>query len=230
MHRAGAAAPARHPSSSLGLRAEAARLVHGQPRIRPRRAHPLRDRAERRALAALAYDGGVFKPQPVIDHLRALTASIDSFTVLPRLVVSTFADVGRRDGAGCRRPRPSGAERARRPSRTTARRDHGSAREVRRPPAPTSGRRHPTRSCWTRMPSRRRCSRGSPRVTRSPSTRCRARAAPRPSSTPSARSSATASACSSSAPAAPRSRASGTASPGSGFRAWRCRRAICSAT
>ncbi|HEX5728966.1 MAG TPA: AAA family ATPase, partial [Microbacterium sp.] len=45
-------------------------------------------------LAALAYDDGVFKPQPVIDHLRALTASIDSFTVLPRLVVSTFADVG----------------------------------------------------------------------------------------------------------------------------------------
>ncbi|WP_254774000.1 AAA family ATPase [Microbacterium sp. cf046] len=46
------------------------------------------------ALAALAYDGGVFKPQPVIDHLRALTASIDTFTVHPRLVVSTFADVG----------------------------------------------------------------------------------------------------------------------------------------
>lgn len=46
------------------------------------------------ALAALAYDGGVFKPQPVIDHLRALAASIESFTVHPRLVVSTFADVG----------------------------------------------------------------------------------------------------------------------------------------
>lgn len=46
-----------------------------------------------RALAALAYDDGVFKPQPVIDHLRALTAHIDTFTVLPRLVVSTFADV-----------------------------------------------------------------------------------------------------------------------------------------
>ncbi len=46
------------------------------------------------ALAALAHEGGVFKPQPVIDHLRALTASIDSFTVHPRLVVSTFADVG----------------------------------------------------------------------------------------------------------------------------------------
>lgn len=49
-----------------------------------------------RALAALAYDEGVFKPQPVIDHLRALTAHIDTFTVLPRLVVSTFADVSSR--------------------------------------------------------------------------------------------------------------------------------------
>ncbi|WJL96119.1 AAA family ATPase [Microbacterium sp. ET2] len=46
-----------------------------------------------RALAALAYDGGVFKPQPVIDHLRALTASLPNVKVQPRLVVSTFADV-----------------------------------------------------------------------------------------------------------------------------------------
>lgn len=46
-----------------------------------------------RALAELAYEEGVFKPQPVIDHLRALTAHIDTFTVHPRLVVSTFADV-----------------------------------------------------------------------------------------------------------------------------------------
>ncbi len=45
------------------------------------------------ALAALAYDGGVFKPQPVIDHLRALLAQIPTFTVKPRLVVSTFVDV-----------------------------------------------------------------------------------------------------------------------------------------
>ncbi|WP_309065308.1 AAA family ATPase [Microbacterium sp.] len=44
-------------------------------------------------LAALAYDGGVFKPQPVIDQLRALTRHIDTFAVHPRLVVSTFADV-----------------------------------------------------------------------------------------------------------------------------------------
>ena len=46
------------------------------------------------ALAALAHDGSVFKPQPVIDHLRALTTHIPTFTVTPRLVVSTFADVG----------------------------------------------------------------------------------------------------------------------------------------
>jgi len=46
------------------------------------------------ALAALAHSDGVFKPQPVIDHLRAATARIETFTVRPRLVVSTFADVG----------------------------------------------------------------------------------------------------------------------------------------
>ncbi|WP_298743894.1 AAA family ATPase [uncultured Microbacterium sp.] len=46
-----------------------------------------------RALAGLADEGGVFKPQPVIDHLRALTAHVDTFTVQPRLVVSTFTDV-----------------------------------------------------------------------------------------------------------------------------------------
>lgn len=47
-------------------------------------------------LAALAHDGGVFKPQPVIDHLRALTSWIESYTVKPRLLVSSFADVGGR--------------------------------------------------------------------------------------------------------------------------------------
>ena len=45
------------------------------------------------SLAALAYDGGIFKPQPVIDSLRATARSIDTFSVEPRLVVSTFADV-----------------------------------------------------------------------------------------------------------------------------------------
>lgn len=51
-------------------------------------------RVDGTALAALAYDDGVFKPQRVIDHLRALTAHVPTYTVAPRLVVSTFADVG----------------------------------------------------------------------------------------------------------------------------------------
>ena len=46
-------------------------------------------------LAALAHADGVFKPQPVIDRLRAVTRDIETFTVRPRLIVSTFADVGR---------------------------------------------------------------------------------------------------------------------------------------
>ncbi|MEZ3159443.1 AAA family ATPase [Microbacterium sp. BWT-B31] len=45
------------------------------------------------ALAALAYDGAVFRPQPVIDRLRAETAGIESFAVRPRLLVSSFADI-----------------------------------------------------------------------------------------------------------------------------------------
>lgn len=47
------------------------------------------------ALAALAHEGGVFKPQRVIDRLRSVTSHIDTFTVHPRLIVSTFADVAR---------------------------------------------------------------------------------------------------------------------------------------
>ncbi|MDQ4213803.1 AAA family ATPase [Microbacterium capsulatum] len=45
-------------------------------------------------LAALAYQNGVFAPQAAIDMLRAATATIDTFSVQPRMVVSTFADVG----------------------------------------------------------------------------------------------------------------------------------------
>ncbi|WP_426622477.1 AAA family ATPase [Microbacterium sp. As-52] len=59
------------------------------------------------ALASLAYDGGIFKPQPVIDSLRAMTRSIDTFSVEPRLVVSTFADVSglmSRDGGSLDHP------------------------------------------------------------------------------------------------------------------------------
>jgi hypothetical protein len=45
------------------------------------------------AFVALAETNGVFKPQPVIDRLRSLTSHVASFTVQPRLVVSSFADV-----------------------------------------------------------------------------------------------------------------------------------------
>nr|WP_245563230.1 AAA family ATPase [Microbacterium gubbeenense] len=46
------------------------------------------------ALAELAFQDGLFQPQPVIDRLRALTTHIDHFSVKARLVVSVFADVG----------------------------------------------------------------------------------------------------------------------------------------
>jgi len=46
------------------------------------------------AFEALATTNGVFKPQPVIDRLRGLTTHLDWFSVQPRLVVSSFADVG----------------------------------------------------------------------------------------------------------------------------------------
>ncbi|WP_232527752.1 AAA family ATPase [Microbacterium suaedae] len=45
------------------------------------------------ALASLAYQDGLFQPQPVIDRLRALTSHVETFSVKARLVVSTFADV-----------------------------------------------------------------------------------------------------------------------------------------
>ena len=115
------------------------------------------------ALASLAYDGGIFKPQPVIDSLRATTRSIDTFTVEPRLVVSTFADVGgamARDGRSLDHSR---AQRARRPRRRPRAGLSARAR-LRTTPARTTARRHPTTCCSMRMPSRRPCSRGSPRA------------------------------------------------------------------
>lgn len=45
------------------------------------------------AVVALALHNGVFKPQPVIDELRRLTAHLPWFHVEPRLVVSSFAEV-----------------------------------------------------------------------------------------------------------------------------------------
>lgn len=46
------------------------------------------------AFVALADDDGTFKPNPPLDRLRGLTAHLDGFTITPRLVVSTFAEVG----------------------------------------------------------------------------------------------------------------------------------------
>ncbi|WP_243073773.1 AAA family ATPase [Microbacterium sp. SS28] len=72
--------------------------LHGTITVNPELVRALRAHfgieVDGAALAALASDAGVFKPQPVIDRLRALTASIETFTVKPRLVVSSFGDVG----------------------------------------------------------------------------------------------------------------------------------------
>lgn len=71
--------------------------LHGTFEVNPELIRVARDHfglsLDAAGLAALAYDGGIFKPQPVIDQLRALTHSFDTFAVHPRLVVSTFADV-----------------------------------------------------------------------------------------------------------------------------------------
>ncbi|MDT0180187.1 AAA family ATPase [Microbacterium sp. ARD31] len=72
--------------------------LHGVFRVNPELVRALRTHfgieLDGAQLSAMAYDGGVFKPQPVIDRLRALTAGIDTYSVRPRLLVSSFADVG----------------------------------------------------------------------------------------------------------------------------------------
>ncbi len=50
-------------------------------------------RLDAQAFVALTDDDGAFKPNHVIDRLRGLTSHLESFTVSPRLVVSSFADV-----------------------------------------------------------------------------------------------------------------------------------------
>ncbi len=50
-------------------------------------------RLDASAFVALTDDDGTFKPNPVIDRLRGLTSHLETFTVSPRLVVSSFADV-----------------------------------------------------------------------------------------------------------------------------------------
>ena len=50
-------------------------------------------RLDAHAFVALTDDDGTFKPNPVIDRLRGLTSHLEWFTVSPRLIVSSFADV-----------------------------------------------------------------------------------------------------------------------------------------
>ena len=46
------------------------------------------------AFVALALQEGAFKPQPVIDRLRGITAHLQRFSVQPRLLISSFGEVG----------------------------------------------------------------------------------------------------------------------------------------
>ncbi|MFT2815463.1 DUF4011 domain-containing protein [Leifsonia sp. A12D58] len=73
--------------------------LKGQPFLNPELAHALHEQfkitLDADAFVALAITNGAFKPQPVIDRLRGLTTHLPWFNVVPRLVVSSFADVGR---------------------------------------------------------------------------------------------------------------------------------------
>ncbi|PRY67212.1 hypothetical protein B0I08_107107 [Glaciihabitans tibetensis] len=71
--------------------------LRGHAFLNPQLARALREHfgldLDADAFAALADDDGTFKPNQVIDRLRGLTDHLDRFTVQPRLVVSSFADV-----------------------------------------------------------------------------------------------------------------------------------------
>ena len=71
--------------------------LRGNAFLNPELARALRDHFEldldADAFVALADDEGSFKPNQVIDRLRGLTGHLERFSVQPRLVVSSFADV-----------------------------------------------------------------------------------------------------------------------------------------
>jgi len=71
--------------------------LRGRAILNPRLAEALKAQfgleLDAHAFVALAEADGTFKPNPVIDRLRGLTSHLDSFSVSPRLVVSSFADV-----------------------------------------------------------------------------------------------------------------------------------------
>ena len=88
------AAPARHPPLRPRRRAQAARRPAAEPGARRGARGAVRHRARRRsAFVALSDADGTFKPNAVIDQLRALTGHLADFSVQPRLVVSSFAEV-----------------------------------------------------------------------------------------------------------------------------------------
>lgn len=71
--------------------------LRGEPFLNPAFAAVLKEQhnivLDVKGFVALAQQDGSFKPNPVIDRLRGLTRHLEWFSVQPRLVVSTFADV-----------------------------------------------------------------------------------------------------------------------------------------
>jgi len=71
--------------------------LRGGPYLNPALVDALHDQfdisLDADAFVALTTREGTFSPNPVIDRLRGLTAHLEWFTVQPRLVVSTFAEV-----------------------------------------------------------------------------------------------------------------------------------------
>ena len=103
--------------------------LKGKPFLNPELARALVEQfqitLDADAFVALALTNGVFKPQPVIDRLRGLTSHLAWFNVLPRLVASSFADVGQGSERRGDRPRHRRAELA---GRQPVRSPHGGER------------------------------------------------------------------------------------------------------
>jgi hypothetical protein len=71
--------------------------LRGEPVLNPALARALHEQfgitLDDRAFVALSDSDGTFKPNAVIDQLRALTGHLPGFGVQPRLIVSAFAEV-----------------------------------------------------------------------------------------------------------------------------------------
>ncbi len=158
--------------------------LKGQPFLNPALARELRQQfqitLDAEGFVALAITNGVFKPQPVIDRLRGLTSHLPWFHVAPRLVVSSFAEVGPAMAADLRRMPPSARRRGgRQRGRTGCARRAG--RGARPPGAAGRAPAVDRHACsWTPTPSRSRWSPRSSPARRSWSRRCRERAERRP--------------------------------------------------